>query len=253
MQGRCEGFTLPVQATRTASTRTGARLDDTKQPRRGRPGAGVVRGRLAAGRGLAATDKLRRPGARVSGDRGPARKAPAAHVDGPGRLRQDAAGAGGQGPGRRVLRGRRALDVVGFSLGPRPCPRGGRQVPRPARSERPEDTEAALRLAGTLALLHCEHPRAEGRLREALALCRELGDRWRVASALENLAETAQASGLPERAARLFGAVEALRGRLRAPVPRRSGLTATTVSARRAPIWAGGGSRGRSPPGVLRA
>jgi DNA-binding CsgD family transcriptional regulator/tetratricopeptide (TPR) repeat protein len=72
---------------------------------------------------------------------------------------------------------------------------------------------------GASARRYGDHAGAESLLREALGVHRELGDRWRVASAIENLAETAQARGMPERAARLFGAAEALRARLCAPVP----------------------------------
>lgn len=72
---------------------------------------------------------------------------------------------------------------------------------------------------GTAARRYGDHGGAEGLLREGLKANRELGDRWRIASAIENLAATAQARGLPERAARLFGAAEALRGRLSAPIP----------------------------------
>lgn len=56
-------------------------------------------------------------------------------------------------------------------------------------------------------------------LRESLKVHRDLGDRWRVASVLEGLAETACSLGRFERAARLFGAAEALREGISAPVP----------------------------------
>ena len=72
---------------------------------------------------------------------------------------------------------------------------------------------------GAAARRYGDHAGAEGLLREALGVHRELGDRWRVASAIENLAGTAQARGLPERAARLFGAAETLREQLSAPTP----------------------------------
>ena len=48
---------------------------------------------------------------------------------------------------------------------------------------------------------------------------RDLGDRWRVASVLEGLAQTACARALFERAIRLFGAAETLRETIATPVP----------------------------------
>jgi predicted ATPase/class 3 adenylate cyclase len=56
-------------------------------------------------------------------------------------------------------------------------------------------------------------------LREALTLCQELGDRRAIAESLEGLAGAAGARNQPERAARLFGAAEALREALHAPLP----------------------------------
>jgi predicted ATPase/DNA-binding CsgD family transcriptional regulator len=72
---------------------------------------------------------------------------------------------------------------------------------------------------GTVARRYGDQGGAEELLRESLKAHRELGDRWRMASAIENLAGTAQARGLPERAARLFGAADTLRRRLSAPIP----------------------------------
>jgi len=72
---------------------------------------------------------------------------------------------------------------------------------------------------GAAARRYGDHAGAEGLLREALRVHREIGDRWRIASAIENLAGPALARGLPERAARLFGAAGTLRRQLSAPIP----------------------------------
>ena len=77
----------------------------------------------------------------------------------------------------------------------------------------------SLNQLGTAAGRYGDHGGAERLLRESLKIHRKLGDRWRIASVIENLAGTARARDLPERAARLFGASEALRGRLCAPIP----------------------------------
>jgi serine/threonine-protein kinase PknK len=61
--------------------------------------------------------------------------------------------------------------------------------------------------------------RAEALLEESLGVHHDLGDRWRIASVLEALAGTACAQGEFERAARLFGAAEALREAIGTPVP----------------------------------
>lgn len=62
-----------------------------------------------------------------------------------------------------------------------------------------------------------EHARAL--LQESLKVHNDLGDRWRMASVLEGLAEVACTQGDPERAVCLFGAAEALRETIGAPVP----------------------------------
>ena len=56
-------------------------------------------------------------------------------------------------------------------------------------------------------------------LKESLGVHHDLGDRWRIASVLESLAEAARAQGEFERAVRLFGAAEALREAIGTPVP----------------------------------
>ncbi len=53
--------------------------------------------------------------------------------------------------------------------------------------------------------------RAEALHEESLVLCRELGDKLIGSESLEGLACSAGAKGEAERAARLFGAAEALR------------------------------------------
>ncbi len=64
-----------------------------------------------------------------------------------------------------------------------------------------------------LVALRQRDPAAETLLREGLAIHRELGDRWRTASVLEDLAQAAVAAEppRPERAARLLGAAQAVR------------------------------------------
>ncbi len=56
-------------------------------------------------------------------------------------------------------------------------------------------------------------------LREALLVHRALGDRWRVASVLEEIAGAVLVRNDPERAAEVFAAADALRARLGTPVP----------------------------------
>src|SRR5262249_10244596 len=91
--------------------------------------------------------------------------------------------------------------------------------------------------------------RATALHREALTLLRESGEKGNVAEGLEGLAGIAWAQGQPERAARLYGAAEALREAIRAPLPPadhaeherlvaavRTGLDAATFEA----AWAAG-------------
>ncbi|GIH39527.1 LuxR family transcriptional regulator [Microbispora corallina] len=67
-----------------------------------------------------------------------------------------------------------------------------------------------------------------GMLRESLATHLALGDRWRVASVVESIAEIVTTPVAPRRAAALLGAADALRRTLGAPVPpaERPALTA---------------------------
>ena len=69
-----------------------------------------------------------------------------------------------------------------------------------------------------------DHEHAEALHEESLVLCRELGDRLIASESMEGLACTAGTKGEAERAARLFGAAEALReaaGYRQAPRERR--------------------------------
>jgi predicted ATPase len=74
----------------------------------------------------------------------------------------------------------------------------------------------ALRDLGLVALAQGDRPRADELFRESLALRKDLGEKQGIAESLEGLASTAQE---PQRAARLFGAAEALRESIGAPVP----------------------------------
>lgn len=69
----------------------------------------------------------------------------------------------------------------------------------------------ALTELGCVAHARGDHARAEALAREGLALIREQRTRWYLAECLELLAGTLGASGQPEGAARLLGAVEGLR------------------------------------------
>ncbi len=99
------------------------------------------------------------------------------------------------------------------------APARGKASPAPLRAK-------ALYGVGFLIFLQCEYERATALLKESLGLYRDVGDRWRVASVLEGLAEVACDRSKHERAARLFGAAEALRETIGAPLPpRASGST----------------------------
>jgi DNA-binding CsgD family transcriptional regulator len=63
------------------------------------------------------------------------------------------------------------------------------------------------------------YPRAMALSLETLALRRELRDVWGTPSSLEDLADIAGMTGQPERAARLYGAAEALREVIGVPLP----------------------------------
>jgi len=71
---------------------------------------------------------------------------------------------------------------------------------------------------GDLARKEGDHGASRSFLAEGLRLCRELGDRRYTAPALEDFAALAGAQQQPERAARLYGASEALREGVGAPL-----------------------------------
>jgi predicted ATPase/DNA-binding SARP family transcriptional activator len=77
----------------------------------------------------------------------------------------------------------------------------------------------SLNLLGVVAQREGDEARASAYLIESLAGHAELGDRWRAASVLDALAAFAREQDEPRRSARLFGAAEALRETIGAPVP----------------------------------
>ncbi|HET7090142.1 MAG TPA: tetratricopeptide repeat protein [Anaerolineae bacterium] len=77
----------------------------------------------------------------------------------------------------------------------------------------------ALHGLGTVAYHQGHFAEATALLKDSLTVSRERGARLEIAQCLEGLASTARAQGQPERAARLFGAAEALRGAIGAPLP----------------------------------
>ncbi|HEU5424594.1 MAG TPA: tetratricopeptide repeat protein, partial [Nitrolancea sp.] len=72
---------------------------------------------------------------------------------------------------------------------------------------------------GHLTLRQGDDARAAALLYESLGLAQELGAKWSIAYCLEGLAAAAAGRGAIERAARLWGAAEALRAAIDAPVP----------------------------------
>ena len=77
----------------------------------------------------------------------------------------------------------------------------------------------ALNQLGVVAYRRGNLERSERLLKESLAVHKDLGDMGRVASVLEALAETAGALKRYELSARLFGAADAIREKIGAPVP----------------------------------
>src|SRR5918998_593450 len=71
--------------------------------------------------------------------------------------------------------------------------------------------QIALNNLGWSALISGDHQKAEALHEESLLLCRELGDKLIGSESIEGFACAAGAGGAAERAARLFGAAEALR------------------------------------------
>jgi DNA-binding CsgD family transcriptional regulator/tetratricopeptide (TPR) repeat protein len=88
------------------------------------------------------------------------------------------------------------------------------------RKEQADRRRLSRTLAGMayVALKRGDYARAVALFRESLSLSRELGNQGSIALSLEGLA-TVQAKHWPERAARLFGASEALRERAGIPLP----------------------------------
>jgi len=72
---------------------------------------------------------------------------------------------------------------------------------------------------GHVALAQGDHERAAALYQEALTMQWELRERRDMAECLEALAAVAEEQGQVERAARLFGAAEALREEVGAPLP----------------------------------
>ncbi len=77
----------------------------------------------------------------------------------------------------------------------------------------------ALTNLGLVALARKDYPAARGHLRRSLDLVEAVGERRGVAETLEELAGVDAAAGEMERAATLFGASQALRGAIGAPIP----------------------------------
>jgi ATP/maltotriose-dependent transcriptional regulator MalT len=77
----------------------------------------------------------------------------------------------------------------------------------------------ALNQLGVVAYRRGDLQRSERLLEESLAVHKDLGDMGRVASVLEALAETAGALKRFELSARLFGAADAIREKVGAPLP----------------------------------
>jgi predicted ATPase/DNA-binding CsgD family transcriptional regulator len=95
-------------------------------------------------------------------------------------------------------------------------------------------TAAALNCLGLVATARGDAARAGAHLRAALEQRAALGDRWGVADSLASLAALAAASRQPERAARLFGAAEAMREAIAVPLalPERAVFEAAIARAR---------------------
>jgi predicted ATPase/serine/threonine protein kinase/DNA-binding CsgD family transcriptional regulator len=74
-------------------------------------------------------------------------------------------------------------------------------------------------LLARVAALERNHVAARTLYEEGLALLREEGDKWDIAFGLEGLASVVAAQGEPAWASRLWGAAEALRESIRAPMP----------------------------------
>jgi predicted ATPase/two-component SAPR family response regulator len=77
---------------------------------------------------------------------------------------------------------------------------------------------------------------AETLLRKSLEIHRELGDKWRQTSVLEDLASSAVLNGDPRTATALLGAAEAARSKISTPIPicEQADHAATVLAARKA-------------------
>jgi predicted ATPase/DNA-binding SARP family transcriptional activator/DNA-binding CsgD family transcriptional regulator len=80
------------------------------------------------------------------------------------------------------------------------------------------DIAVALIHLGFAALSHGEHERSAELLEESLQLSRELGDKLSIAKSLEGMASVAAVRGRAHQAARHWGAAQALRENIGAPV-----------------------------------
>ena len=92
-----------------------------------------------------------------------------------------------------------------------------------------------------------DHEQARSLHKESLELSRELGDKLLAAESLEGLACSASTSGEEERAARLFGAAEALReaeGYFQAP--RERALREPFLGVARSQLWQEALAQGRA-------
>jgi predicted ATPase/DNA-binding SARP family transcriptional activator len=79
--------------------------------------------------------------------------------------------------------------------------------------------QQALEWQGRVAQAQCEYERAVRLYRESLRLSQAIGSRWEIANVLAGLAGTLGCNGQAVRAARLFGAVDALRAAVGIPLP----------------------------------
>jgi len=109
----------------------------------------------------------------------------------------------------------------------------------------------ALNHLGFAALGQGDYPAARAFLEESLALQLEMEHRLGIAQALEGFAGVAAQTGQPDRAARLFGAAEALRATIGAPMPPTDHtFMASFVAAARAqldpPVFADAWAAGRT-------
>ncbi|MGC4045457.1 MAG: tetratricopeptide repeat protein [Armatimonas sp.] len=80
-------------------------------------------------------------------------------------------------------------------------------------------TADSLSDLGMVAYLQGDYESARTYLHESLAIYQETGSRLGIAKSLEGFARLANREGKPEQAVRLWGATEALREQIRAPVP----------------------------------